>query len=137
MKKFCLILVFCLFANLNANEDQRYEQLFQKLESEGIVVGRDISSEELFDFVNAPENQNSSMDDVFAKFKGLMEVRKEQQNDLDKQLAKNPNSLVNKEIKLYLDENKQAVEDTQKKIAGKNEDSMFSKVINSVLDMMK
>jgi hypothetical protein len=119
--------------SLSANSDLKYKELFEKLENSGIVIGRDISSEELFELVNSP---NSS--DLYKKIESLLSIKEQQSKQIHDKLKANPNSKVNKEILIYLKDHNKRVEEAQENIRKNSEnDSFFTKTINYILDLYK
>ena len=134
--KVLLIITFSFW--LNATEELDYDKLFYYLESRNIVIGQDITVEELFVIINDSENKKEiDKNSLMAKINVLLNYKKTQYEKIKKDIDANPNSKINKTVKSYLNENNEFVENAQKDLKEKNEDGWFSKSINYILELMK
>ena len=133
-----LMILICIVFSLEANDELKYDKLFFYLEQNNIVLGKDISTEELYEIINENnKNNKSNKDSLINKINKLINYKKSQYTEIKSDLAKNPNSKINKTIKTYLDENNEFVEKAQEDIKEKDEDGWFSKSVNYVLELMK
>lgn len=142
MKIIYKIIFLCtLFTSSYSNDTQVYDNFFYYLENKGIIVGEDITTEELFDIINTnkiyDDNGKVNTKLLDNKFKYLFKFKKDEYDKIHKKLQKNPNSKINKEIIGYFKNNNEVVEKKQEELKSKDNDGFISKIINHILELMK
>ena len=136
MKILIVILLFIL--SIKASEEIEYEKIFFYLEQNNIIVGKDISSEELYEIINkTKEIEDNNKSSLFIKIHSLINYKESQFEKIREDIDKNPNSKINQTVKSYLTENNKVVEEAREDIKKKDNDSWFSKSINYILELMK
>ena len=132
----CFILI-----TLNANnKEKNYSEIFHYMEENGIVLANDITMEKLFVMIESGEiyDRNGNINNKILKMKldKLINIKNESFSKIRKEISKNPNNKINKEVKKYLDESNDIVEEKKQEL--KNDENLWqSNIINYVLDLMK
>lgn len=132
-----LLSMSCLFAM----SDEQYDQLFVELSNEGIIVGQDISTKELYELIENGEvylkNGKIDKDKLDKKIKEFIKYKEENFAKINKNIESNSQSKTRQEIKEYLNDNNERVEKAQEDFSKGDNDGVFSKVINYFLELMK
>jgi len=138
--KYIQIIIFILVCNLSAN-DKQYDELFYYLESKGIIVGEDVSNDDLFDMVSSGniylQNGEINKNKLEEKLKMLSDYKTSQYKKIHEKLEKNPNNKINKEISNYFKDNNDAIQKTQDDLSKKDNNGWFSSIINYILEFLK
>jgi hypothetical protein len=132
--KQIFIICICSLSILNADTNNDYDKIFLALEKQGIILGKDISSQQLFELM---QNDNFNELKLEKKIKRLLSFKEEQYKIIHKKINQNPNNKINKEIKIYFDDNNEIIKETQNDIAKADNNGLFSKTINYILELMK
>ena len=136
------ISIFVL-QNINANNTNtdEYDKLFYYLENRGIIIGEEISSDELFEIVSNGniylKNGEIDISNLKKELNSLLKFKKTQYDNIHKKLNKNPNNKINKEITNYFKENNDAIKNTQDDLSSKDNNGWFSSIINAILEFLK
>jgi hypothetical protein len=135
------LLYFFIISFLNAITEDQYDELFVNLSNQGIIIGQDISTEDLYSLVENGEiylkNGELNKVEFNKKVKELISFKEKQYNDIHEKLEKNPQSKTHKEIKEYFNDNNKRIEDAQKDFSKSDDDGWFSKTVNYILELMK
>ena len=110
------------------------------MQENGIVLANDITMEKLFVMIESGEiyDRNGNINNKILKIKldKLINIKNETFSKIRKEISKNPNNKINKEVKKYLDESNDIVEEKKQELKN-DENSWQSNIINYVLDLMK
>jgi hypothetical protein len=140
MKRYLYILLFVVTSSYSLSDEQ-YDELFVSLSNEGIVVGKDISTEDLYTLIENGDIylKNGQIDQgkLNKRVKELLAFKEKQYDEINQKIDKNPNSKIHKEIKEYFDDNNKRIEDAQNDFSKSDDDGWFSKTVNYILELMK
>ena len=135
------LLIFILSTLINASENEKFNKLFEYLEKQNITIGQDISTKKLYEIIENNEVylENGQLNKTFLnkQLSSMLSTKNEQFHNIKKELAKNPNSKVNKEIKYFIDDGNDRVEKSRNNINQNDTEGYFSSMINYVLGFMK
>lgn len=136
-----LIFTFLVLSNLFSMSEEKYDQLFVDLSNEGIIVGQDITTKELYNLIENGEvylkNGQIDKDKLDQKIKEFINYKEEKFAKITKKIEANSQSKTRQEIKTYLNDNNERVEKAQEDFSKGDNDGIFSKVINYFLELMK
>ena len=134
-------IIGVILSPLSAKEEMDYDKLFYFLENKGIVVGEDISNDDLFNIINSNkiylDNGTINQEELNKKIKQLMTYKEEQYSKIHNKLNANPKNKINKEIISYFKDNNDRVQETQDKLSENDNNGWFSSMINYILEFLK
>ncbi|HIP11087.1 MAG TPA: hypothetical protein EYG73_00075 [Arcobacter sp.] len=134
-------IIGVILSPLSAKEEMDYDKLFYFLENKGIVVGEDISNDDLFNIINSNkiylDNGTINQEELNKKIKQLMTYKEEQYSKIHDKLNANPKNKINKEIISYFKDNNDRVQETQDKLSENDNNGWFSSMINYILEFLK
>jgi len=134
-------IIGVILSPLSAKEEMDYDKLFYFLENKGIVVGEDISNDDLFNIINSNkiylDNGTINQEELNKKIKQLMTYKEEQYSKIHNKLNANPKNKINKEIISYFKDNNDRVQETQDKLSENDNNGWFSNMINYILEFLK
>jgi hypothetical protein len=142
------IIVFVLFLQLlNAQKVTTYEDVFAFLESNGIVVGRDVSHDDLYSYLQEGSINTKTGIDLDSLYKKIIENQDkidssvEQEENLKEEYNLNNERPTDKEVLKYLkDKNDILSEAKEKRADSQNVDknkSWFSQRLDDILEKIK
>jgi hypothetical protein len=136
-----LLFTILFSISLYGITDEQYDELFVNLSNQGIVIGEDISSDELYNLIENGEVylKNGQLDKLklHKEIKQFVSYKEKQYEQINEKIDKNPQSKTHKEIKEYFNDNNERIEKAQKEFSSSDEDGVFSKFVNYILELMK
>ena len=136
-----LFFIFLLSINIYAKDiEKNYDEIFYYMQYNGIVIEEDVPLIKLFDMIESGKiyDSNGNINNKVLKIKidKLVKNKNKIFSQIRKEINKNPNHAINKEVTRYLDDNNAMIEEKQNELKEKN-DSWQTNIINYVLDLMK
>jgi len=136
-----LFFIFLLSINIYAKDiEKNYDDIFYYMQYNGIVIEEDVPLIKLFDMIESGKiyDSNGNINNKVLKIKidKLVKNKNKIFSQIRKEINKNPNHAINKEVTRYLDDNNAMIEEKQNELKEKN-DSWQTNIINYVLDLMK
>ena len=140
MKNKFFLFSFIIVLNINAKDiEKNYDELFYYLQNNNIILEEDVPMDKLFDMIESgrifDEYGNINNEIINARISKLIAIKQKSFESIKLEISKNPNHLINKEVKNYLNNN-QEIENKKKELEDKS-DSWQTNIINYVLDLMK
>jgi predicted phage-related endonuclease len=145
MKLFFICILFLQI--LFAQKVTSYEEVFVFLESNGIVVGRDVSHDALYSYLqDSSINTKTGIDlnvlyDKIIQNQNLVDESIAQEESLKKEYNLNSERPTDKEVLKYLKEKNNVFKDVkEKRVEQKSEDenkSWFSQKLDEILEKLK
>lgn len=143
MVKIFLILFFTtsfLFSKYISN----YEDIFVYLETKGVVIGKDISHDKLFEIINSPSLHPAHGVDKDLLYARILEFQEKSSKELDmngdvkKEYNLNESKVRDKEILHFVQKNKNnEILNQNTKKSGTDEKTWFSEKLNELVEKLK